>query len=298
VEKDLLQCVDCRQYLSGHLPSVFEDPVLHRKSTDRLRGLLMEAHEKTCSWRSHITSEDACAPNVSDYELASIDFSNRTRSLLEFFPVGNEKRYLIVETVLEPKVSETEISALMEAMKAPGFVGQEVSKDACIMALLGWRVDESCKECVCCDYCLRRIGLWIFGTKSSSETEGNPVGGVLETAQQRSPKTEKRLDPISQHHKWCPWVMAVSSSSALFVNPSDVGDSEMDSIPTWLALFRLLSNRGISADLDTSSLDKDNMAEHYVLARQLLEETLESIETSGQAELSVTSEENVTNITI
>jgi len=78
---------------------------------------------------------------------------------------------------------------------------------ACLMALCGWMVDSNIGDCIFCQYCQRRIGLWNF--------------------------KQQQFHPLQQHRFFCIWVVQY--------HQTDTGEITKIESGGWLKIAQQLS---------------------------------------------------------
>ncbi|KAL3851945.1 hypothetical protein ACJMK2_015635 [Sinanodonta woodiana] len=279
IEEDLLQCVNCHAYLSGELPSA-ADTVVYQESCKHLRNRLTTAHEKLCVWSTNPNPEYFTKVALYNRKELLADFLQRLDSL----HVLEKHLPLCISTTIQKQgVDDEHIS------KLSGKLNEESSQDAenisrpyhenCILlAICGWRTSDSLKDVLICQYCRRKVGLWNYtehvnGHNGVAETtSSNDV--ALENGEP-SPKKQKlgreKIDPITEHKYWCPWIDKATTSSDLHQqhnqssqSPNSSFDSASSSVnnyePVWLLCLRLLypsvfneSDTSISACMKQSS---------------------------------------------
>lgn len=87
VERDLLQCVGCKQYLgaSAHRPSAGGATLAERRwhwdAVAKLKDAIVSAHDSTCNWRTNPTPETSFEPNVFDRDSVITELASRLDSL-------------------------------------------------------------------------------------------------------------------------------------------------------------------------------------------------------------------------
>ncbi|KAL9002396.1 MAG: hypothetical protein Q9188_004667 [Gyalolechia gomerana] len=103
---------------------------------------------------------------------------------------------------------------------------------ALTLALTGWQADpESPAPAIAtCTSCFRRLGLWLYNTTSSPSSPTTTLSSP--SSPTRFQPVINRLDPLTEHRTYCPWVNAQSQSR----NPVPVeGD-----LPGWEILRDML----------------------------------------------------------
>jgi len=136
---------------------------------------------------------------------------------------------------------------LLSKASAPDGAAEEttppksVDEDALALALLGWQAEAGhVSGLAICEACFRRLGLWLFKTKSNT----TDPGGDDEEA------SMSRLDVVAEHREYCPWINAASQSGG--VTPRK-GASSMPELAGWEILLRVIETAQHSRS-DTNTL--------------------------------------------
>ncbi|KAI4156843.1 MAG: hypothetical protein L6R39_000975 [Caloplaca ligustica] len=89
-----------------------------------------------------------------------------------------------------------------------------INPRALTLALLGWGADPTSPipGIATCTSCFRRLGLWLFKSPPSSPNKSAPSSPTTTSSATRSSPVINRLDPITEHRTYCPWIHARSQS--------------------------------------------------------------------------------------
>ena len=102
-----------------------------------------------------------------------------------------------------------------------------INSGALILALTGWQADPDSpvSGIATCTSCFRRLGLWLFKTPSPSPPASSPSHPTSEPAPAsptRSDPVINRLDPLTEHRTYCPWINAQSQSRSPLLTEADL----------------------------------------------------------------------------
>ncbi|KAI4097763.1 MAG: hypothetical protein LQ344_000035 [Seirophora lacunosa] len=99
-----------------------------------------------------------------------------------------------------------------------------INRRALTLALLGWAADDTSPVpgIATCSSCFRRLGLWLFKTPPSSPITSPPSSPTSASSPAHSTPIIARLDPITEHRTYCPWVNARSQSRSPNPTPEDL----------------------------------------------------------------------------
>ena len=118
-------------------------------------------------------------------------------------------RTLEVAKGLLEESAEGEVVAGLENGEVEG-----VNKSAFLLALFGWQVEENhISGLATCNACFRRLGLWLFKSSDSSMD---------------------RLDVVSEHREYCPWINPLSQNGAS-------RRASLDGLAGWEMLLRAVN---------------------------------------------------------
>ena len=108
-----------------------------------------------------------------------------------------------------------------------------INEQALIFALFGWQAEAGhISGLAVCEACFRRLGLWLFKSRSRS-TIGSEAAVVEEEA------SMSRLDVIEEHRDYCPWINAASQNGGVTPTNRTPGLSELAG---WEILARVIRN--------------------------------------------------------
>ncbi|KAL8905292.1 MAG: hypothetical protein Q9207_002725 [Kuettlingeria erythrocarpa] len=99
---------------------------------------------------------------------------------------------------------------------------------ALTLALLGWSADPTSPVpgILSCPACFRRVGLWLFKSPPPSPTNSPPSSPTSTTSPTRSTPVINRLDPITEHRTYCPWINARSQARNPVLTEDDLSGWE------------------------------------------------------------------------
>ncbi|KAL8991686.1 MAG: hypothetical protein Q9169_007745, partial [Polycauliona sp. 2 TL-2023] len=110
-----------------------------------------------------------------------------------------------------------------------------INPRALTLAILGWQADTIAPipGIANCETCYRRLGLWLYKSAPSSPTTSPPSSPTSSPA---SPSATTpiitRLDPISEHRDYCPWINIRSQTRTPIVTDED--------LPGWTILQNMV----------------------------------------------------------
>ncbi|KAL4226540.1 Nuclear-interacting partner of ALK [Mactra antiquata] len=165
IDKDILQCVNCKVFLSGEL-SKPTDATLYRESCNALKKNLVVSHDRLCKWQLNPCPDSLVNIPCHDREELLKQFQKRSTSLqhssipninyntMENYDMTEEKLLNLVRDLHEHDTSNDDRSSMVD-----------------ICALCGWCTSESLKDVLKCEYCQRKIGLWNFCKETNIDSE-------------------------------------------------------------------------------------------------------------------------------
>ncbi|XP_059152664.1 zinc finger C3HC-type protein 1-like [Physella acuta] len=264
VDADMLQCVCCKAFLSGQLPSK-TDFQAYEVSCNKLKENLLSAHDKFCVLAANPCPEHFCHVPLDDPAYLITDFNNRVTELTHM------KDRL-------PSIDNKNLSSLgYDEGQGGAYCKRHLLPDADVspqlvtLAFTGWTCSPSNKDVLMCSMCRRQIGLWNYISSASRNrlsTESDE-----DECEEGEPTTKKKrvsvgikqsLDPLSEHHHWCPWVqhiplsvLPLSSASAEKQNTQAQG---LRTLPACLLALRVIApglmdnNTGLATAMKTSPM--------------------------------------------
>uniref|UniRef100_A0A158R657 C3HC-type domain-containing protein n=1 Tax=Syphacia muris TaxID=451379 RepID=A0A158R657_9BILA len=187
IGEDILQCVNCKQYMNVSFPSldklnVFENTI--RKISKQM----IEGHQSTCAMRNVISkcSTILSAPSIVYRQKIQVRYD----TLLALNLNG-------VKLKLFDKENTSRLSALCLD-----------NLNAAVLACLGWHKKSSVDDTIMCDYCERSIGLWLFREKKelNGETEHCRWCAYVEMSEENGSVAWERhlaaaVEPMSRKRK-------------------------------------------------------------------------------------------------
>ncbi|CAG5117920.1 unnamed protein product [Candidula unifasciata] len=267
VDSDMLQCVGCKAFLAGQLPSRL-DLTAYEESLSKLKKNLLSSHDKFCVLAANPCPEHFCHVPVDDPVNLMTSFSGRVKSLSR------------IQDRL-PHLDETDLQALgYDTAQGAAYCrrnlvpGVDASPQVVALAFSGWACSESDENVLTCSMCRRQIGLWNFVSSSSTVDQktyiGNGDGDATDDGQS-TPKRRKvclnkkdSLNPLGEHHRWCPWIQEIPlpsspGNAAVPSSHSDVGRTQQ-SAPALIVALRCIapglmdSNKGFANTMKTSPM--------------------------------------------
>ncbi|KAI4198018.1 MAG: hypothetical protein LQ346_002863, partial [Caloplaca aetnensis] len=103
-----------------------------------------------------------------------------------------------------------------------------INTRALTLALLGWSADPTSPVpgILSCPACFRRVGLWLFKSPPSSPMNSPPSSPTSTTSPTRSAPVINRLDPVTEHRTYCPWINARSQARNPVLTEDDLSGWE------------------------------------------------------------------------
>ncbi len=119
-------------------------------------------------------------------------------------------------------------SSTVESSPSPA-----INQQALALAFLGWQAEAGhISGLAVCEACFRRLGLWLFKSRTSS-SEGS------EATTDGDKASMNRLDVVGEHRDYCPWINAPSQSGGGTPRKESSGLSELAG---WEILARVIQN--------------------------------------------------------
>lgn len=191
-----------------------------RKGCDDTIQRLPLAHHKTAidDLRQRYTSLVAIASELppdpstpEDFHLSSI--SQKLAPLLH--PLSPDPPTSTPSTPPNPPADTTTTT-----ITPPPPSNNDPNNSALALSLFGWQAEEGhVVGLATCTACFRRLGLWLF--KPSSSPSESPSQSSMD-----------RLDVVSEHRDYCPWINALSQ------NGTTSRRTSLDGLAGWEALLR------------------------------------------------------------
>ncbi|KAL8763287.1 MAG: hypothetical protein Q9184_000843 [Pyrenodesmia sp. 2 TL-2023] len=142
----------------------------------------------------------------------------------------------ILHPSLEPTASTSHPSSPTTNPAVPNETNDSASSPppasinprALTLALLGWGADPTSPVpgILSCPACFRRVGLWLFKSPPSSPATSPPSSPTSNTSPTRSAPVINRLDPITEHRTYCPWINARSQARNAVLTDEDLSGWE------------------------------------------------------------------------
>ncbi|KAL8846704.1 MAG: hypothetical protein Q9221_008232 [Calogaya cf. arnoldii] len=115
------------------------------------------------------------------------------------------------------------------------FAPPTINPRALTLALLGWQADTTAPMpgIANCETCFRRLGLWLYKSPPSSPA-GSPASSPTSSSPPPSTPILARLDPLSEHRDYCPWINTRSQTRNPVLTEPD--------LPGWAILQNMVLN--------------------------------------------------------
>jgi len=174
VDVDILQCVSCKAYVSGHLPPA-SDIKIYAECIERLKERLTGSHHLCCSWSTDPCPEYFMHVGCTDEEDVMQSFLMRIQALCSLdtiLPIIHE------DIKADMDISNESIESLVSQLAACASANDleqmpsspSVIQAAVILAIAGWtRKKESTCAVARCEYCQREAGLWNYHSCSNDK---------------------------------------------------------------------------------------------------------------------------------
>ncbi|XP_042891488.1 transcriptional regulator ATRX homolog isoform X2 [Penaeus japonicus] len=156
-EKDILQCVTCREVVCAILPDV-QDFKAYDKYLGLLKTRIVEAHKDACGWKFNPSPEEFVQP---PYIGSLEDMRNLTNSARTLAALNSALPYLDVQSLSDSLGADKE---LIEGLFQNGSIDYEVQASSVLLVLSGWTRGEGAY--LRCKVCRRSVGLWSFITRA------------------------------------------------------------------------------------------------------------------------------------
>ncbi|XP_063611657.1 cyclic nucleotide-gated cation channel beta-1-like [Penaeus indicus] len=156
-EKDILQCVTCREVVCAILPDV-RDFKAYEKYLGLLKSRIVEAHKDACGWKHNPSPEEFVQPPY----IGSIeDMRNLTNSARTLAALNSALPYLDVGALSDSLGADRD---LIVGLFQNDSTDYEVQASSVLLVLSGWIRGEGAY--LRCKVCRRSVGLWSFITRA------------------------------------------------------------------------------------------------------------------------------------
>ncbi|KAI4226307.1 MAG: hypothetical protein LQ349_006900 [Xanthoria aureola] len=116
------------------------------------------------------------------------------------------------------------------------FTPPTINPRAVTLALLGWQADTTAPipGIAYCETCFRRLGLWLYKSPPASPAGSPPSSPTSSQPPPPSTPIITRLDPLSEHRAYCPWINVRSQTRNPVLTETD--------LPGWAILQNMVLN--------------------------------------------------------
>ncbi|KAL9634828.1 MAG: hypothetical protein Q9204_002851 [Flavoplaca sp. TL-2023a] len=113
------------------------------------------------------------------------------------------------------------------------FTPPTINPRALTLAILGWQADITAPipGIANCETCFRRLGLWLYKSPPSP-TGSPPTSPTTSSLPRPSTPVLTRLDPLSEHRDYCPWINTRSQTRNPVATDAD--------LPGWAILQNMV----------------------------------------------------------
>ena len=180
------------------------------------------------SLRSRYTSLLAMASELPD-SLSMPETLDKTKTTTRFASI-----------LSDPFAENASPAAHSAATPADGT--PPLNETALFLALFGWQAeDDHIAGLATCNACFRRLGLWLFKTPSDSSSDASM----------------ERLDVISEHRDYCPWINPILQNGA-------TRRSSSDGLSGWETLVRTIMSRTTAEPSERSGTEQHTTQENII----------------------------------
>ncbi|KAL6714340.1 hypothetical protein ACLMJK_007763 [Lecanora helva] len=190
--------------------------------------MIITAHDEGCFWRRRGCDDTIQRLPLVNRDSAIESLRQRYASLAamssELPPnpeVPSEFDFSVIHDQLSTLLQPPCISQDSQAMSPESPINSQavpaLISPAAVLALFGWQAEEGhIPGLATCTACFRRLGLWLFKPSSDNST----------------PSSMDRLDVVSEHRDFCPWINSLSQ------NGSASRRTSLEGLAGWQALLR------------------------------------------------------------
>lgn len=156
-EKDILQCITCREVVCAILPDI-RDFKAYEKYLGLLKSRIVEAHKDACGWKHNPSPEEFVQPPY----IGSIeDMRNLTNSARTLAALNSALPYLDIGALSDSLGADRD---LILGLFQNDSTDYEVQASSVLLVLSGWIRGEGAY--IRCKVCRRSVGLWSFITRA------------------------------------------------------------------------------------------------------------------------------------
>nr|XP_027235348.1 ABC transporter F family member 4-like [Penaeus vannamei] len=187
-EKDILQCVTCREVVCAILPDV-RDFKAYEKYLSLLKSRILEAHKDACGWKHNPSPEEFVQPPY----IGSIeDMRNLTNSARTLAALNSALPYLDVEALSKSLGADKD---LIVGLFQNDSTDYEVQASSVLLVLSGWIRGEGAY--LRCKVCRRSVGLWSFITRAD-ELESTRAISPAPTPSGKRKRHEEQVEETAE----------------------------------------------------------------------------------------------------
>ncbi|XP_045607802.2 zinc finger C3HC-type protein 1-like [Procambarus clarkii] len=175
IEKDILQCVTCREVVCAALPNPVDQDA-RKTFLNLLRSRLLKSHKEACGWIHDPSPEELTQPPcVTTVE----ELHNLTNSAVSLAAFNSALPHIDQSTLMKTlKLDDDFIKGVFTCSTAD----EEVKISSVVLVLSGWSHGEGAY--LRCRVCRRSVGLWSFFTRADEvKNVENAVSEVTEPGQ-------------------------------------------------------------------------------------------------------------------
>ncbi|VDP18950.1 unnamed protein product [Soboliphyme baturini] len=205
VERDVLRCSSCGNFLSAHLPPM-HDIYSKQKAVERFMSGVVDAHQENCCFRLHPVPESECSLIIDDKSQILQEIKNRLSSLSR-----------VSECISEMNIVSTETMGIKAEID---FLNQKffpfLHEKLLLLGVIGWVTKPDVQSgllAIECQYCFRELLIGKFLVPSDDRfrhwgDSSTPRNSNLVKERKLSEESAV-LNPETEHNRWCPCVTQV-----------------------------------------------------------------------------------------
>ncbi|KAI4130934.1 MAG: hypothetical protein LQ347_003189 [Umbilicaria vellea] len=202
----------------------------------RYSDMIVSGHEGDCLWRTRGCDASIYRLSLTHPQTALNALRQRYESLASMS--SDLPSALSVPKSLDITVIAKQIIPFLLLENATPSVDKAeadtlpdtINKNALALSFFGWQAEGGhITGLATCEACFRRLGLWLFKTKSNTED------AVVDDGE----ASMSRLDVVGEHRDYCPWINSASQSGG---STPRKGAMAVPELAGWQSLLRVVRN--------------------------------------------------------
>ncbi|KAI9841900.1 MAG: hypothetical protein M1838_003354 [Thelocarpon superellum] len=202
---------------------------------ERYAAMILTGHEEDCLWRRRGCDDTIYHLGLNKPFTATAGLRSRYESLVaiagDLPAVVSTPLAIYLSRLIEQLPPDFHhVDPALPPSDSPEPRSAPVNPTAFALALFGWEAEEGhIQGLATCGACFRRLGLWLFKDRATSDEVNGGVG-------EEAGASMSRLDVESEHRDYCPWINAATQNGGTPRPKSQ----QAQALSGWEALVRAL----------------------------------------------------------